>query len=187
MIDDDSVKAKKQQRIEVIYKFLDQLFSNRKITSEYCWEVISPQPEIDWEYFESVLTHEQLCSFRAVSRIAYYLPQEPFYEFQDCLEWDINGHCVQNENDLIEYGKYGVSSATTLIAFVLCHKSNQWPDRMGPMSRFMIENVRKMGTVRIILKYQIDNNPKNTLTDNCILRLSKSSIKAVILFPIVNY
>lgn len=147
MVDNENSVELKKKRMHVISTFLDQLFSNRKVTSEYCWEVIAPQPKIDWAYFERVLSSEQLCSFRAISRIAYYLPQEPFYELVDGYEWDIAGRCVQNENDLIEYSKYVASSVATLCTFVFCHKSYQWPDRMGPKCRTMLENARKMGLV----------------------------------------
>lgn len=149
MVDNEHSIESKKQRMHVIYTFLDQMFSNRKITSEYCWQVIhgAPQPIIDWPYFERVLSHEQLCAFRSIARIAYYMPQEPFYELMEGYEWDIAGRYVQNEKDLIEYSKYVASSVATLCTFVFCHKSYKWPDRMGPKCRSMLENARKMGLV----------------------------------------
>lgn len=148
IIDEEhDVQSKRQQRMHVICTFLDQLFSNRRITSEYCWEMIVPQPKIDWPYFEGELTNEQLCVFRALSRIAYYLPQEPFYELMHGYAWDIAKSIVRNESDLIEYSKYVTSSGGTLCTFVLCQKSYQWPDRMGPKCRFMFENIQKLGVV----------------------------------------
>lgn len=148
MIDDDSGIELKKQRLSITLTFLDQLYSNRKITSEYCWDVIAPKPQINWPYFERVLNNDQLSAFRSLSRIAYYLPQEPFYELMDGYEWDIVGRCVQNENDLIKYTNLVASSISVMMTFVFCHKSNQWPDRMGPKCRTMIENARKIGVVR---------------------------------------
>lgn len=164
MVDNEHSIESKKQRMQVIYKFLDQMFSNREKKSEYCWDVIAPQPEIDWPYFERVLSHEQLCSFRSISRIAYYLPHEPFYELMQGYEWDIAARCVQDETDLIEYSKYVASSVATLCTFVFCHKSYQWPDRMGPKCRSMLESARKMGLVcpkemlnrKIIMRYRND-------------------------------
>lgn len=141
-----SVELKKKQ-VEIISTFLDQMFSNRKIKSEYCWETTESEPNIDWTYFEKHLTKEQLSSFRAINRIVYYMPQEPFYELVEGYKWDIDGRAVLNENDLIEYSKYVASSVATLCTFVFCHKSCHWPDEMGPKTRTMLENARKMGLV----------------------------------------
>lgn len=147
MVDNEQAVEMKKERVDVIVKFLDQLFSNRKITSEYCWDTTSSNPKIDWPYFHQKLSEEQLCSFRAISRIAYYMPQEPFYELVEGYKWDIEGRAVLNENDLIEYSKYVASSVATLCTFVFCHKSYHWPDQMGPKCRSMLENARKMGLV----------------------------------------
>lgn len=146
MIDNESTETKKQ-RVSIIVEFLNQLFANRRITSDYCWELVNKSAAIDWKYFEKELTNEQLRSFRAISRIAYYMPQEPFYELVEGYKWDIEERAVLNENDLIEYSKYVASSVATLCTFVFCHKSNQWPDNMGSKCHTMLENARKMGLV----------------------------------------
>lgn len=150
MVDNEHSVDLKKERVRVILEFLDQLFSNRKIKSEYCWETISSDPIIDWKHFEKQLTKEQLSSFRAITRIAYYMPQEPFYELVEGYKWDIDGRAVLHENDLIEYSKYVASSVATLCTFVFCHKSYKWPDNMGSKSRSMLENARKMGLVSLI-------------------------------------
>lgn len=148
MVDNEHSVELKEKRVQVIQVFLNQLFSNRKIKSDYCWESDGKEPQIDWKYFEVQLTSEQLSSFRAIARIAYYMPQEPFYELVAGYKWDIDGRAVLNENDLIEYSKYVASSVATLCTFVFCHKSYKWPDDMGPKCRQMLENARKMGMVR---------------------------------------
>lgn len=147
MVDNELSVGLKKERVKVILEFLDQMFSNRKITSEYCWEITSSDPKIDWKYFEKQLTKEQLSSFRAINRIAHYMPQEPFYELVEGYKWDIDGRGVRDEDDLIEYSKYVASSVAVLCSFVFCHKSCHWPDEMGPKSRAMLENARKMGLV----------------------------------------
>lgn len=150
MIDNEQSIELKKERHRTILDFLNQLFSNRKIKSDYCWETDGSEPKIDWKYFEMHLTKEQLSSFRAIARISYYMPQEPFYELIDGYKWDIDGRAVLNENDLIEYSKYVASSVATLCTFVFCHKSYKWPDNMGPKSRAMLDSARKMGLVRLI-------------------------------------
>lgn len=147
MVDNEHSVELKKERVKVILEFLDQLFSNRRIKSEYCWETNDTDPNIDWKYFEKQLDNEQMSAFRAIARIAYYMPQEPFYELVDGYKWDIDGRPVLNENDLIEYSKYVASSVATLCTFVFCHKSYQWPDNMGPKCRKMLDSARKMGLV----------------------------------------
>lgn len=150
MVDNELSVELKKQRVKTILEFLDQMFSNRRVKpgSEYCWETVASEPKIDWAHFEKQLSQEQISSFRAINRIAYYMPQEPFYELVEGYKWDIDGRAVLNENDLMEYSKYVASSVATLCTFVFCHKSCHWPDDMGPKSRIMIENARKMGLVR---------------------------------------
>lgn len=148
MVDNEHSVQLKKEGVKIIVEFLDQLFANRRITSEYCWELMKgAKCNIDWKYFEKHLTKEQAASFRAISRISYYMPQEPFYELVDGYNWDTVGRAVHNENDLIEYSKCVASSVATLCIFVFCYKSSRWPDQMGAKCRSMIENARKMGVV----------------------------------------
>lgn len=149
MVDNENDIDLKKERVRIIQEFLNQLFANRHITSDYCWENANySDAVVDWKYFENHLTHDQLASFRAIARISYYMPQEPFYELVEGYKWDVEGIKMRDENDLIEYSKYVASSVATLCTFVFCHKSYQWPDNMGPKSRSMLENARKMGLVR---------------------------------------
>lgn len=149
MVDNEHSGQLKKERIKIIVEFLDRLFANRRITSPYSWELLNcAKCTIDWKYFEKQLTIEQVATFRALSRIAYYMPQEPFYELVDGYNWDIDGRPILDENDLIEYSKCAASSVVILATIVFCHKSNRWPDEMGAQFRSMIDNAQKMGPVR---------------------------------------
>lgn len=150
MIDNENSIELKKNRLNVIIEFLDQLFENRIPTKNYNWTLRdeSNPSSIRWKYFEENLSSEQLSSFRSISRIAYYLPQEPFYELVDGYKWDIDGRLVNTENDLLEYSKCVASSVATLCTFIFCHKSYRWPDNFGPKCQTMLENARKMGLVR---------------------------------------
>ncbi len=148
MIDTEHSTELKKRRLDVITQFLNQLFANRKTSSGYTWQLTNNcEPSIDWKYFEKHLTGKQLCAFRGIARISFYMPQEPFYELVDGYKWDIDGRAISHEDDLIEYSKYVASSVATLCTFIYCHKCCQWPDEMGPKSRSMLENARKMGLV----------------------------------------
>lgn len=147
MVDNETETVQKQEQVHIIKKFLNQLFANRKIIGLYKWEMITSDSQIDWEYFENRLNGKQLSTFRAIARISYYLPQEPFYELLDGFVWDINNRIVENENDLMEYSKYVASSVATLCTFIFCHKCAEWPDELGPKCETMLLNARKMGLV----------------------------------------
>lgn len=151
MVDNCHSKELKKNRLNVIIEFLNQLFANRTDVSCYTWKLLSDrESSIDWKYFERQLTKKELSAFRAVSRIAFYLPQEPFYELVEGYKWDIDGRAVRHENDLIEYSEYVASSVATLSTFVFCHKCCRWPDEVGPKTRSMLENARQMGLVSVL-------------------------------------
>lgn len=75
------------------------------------------------------------------------MPQEPFYELMQGYQRDVDRQCIQNENDLIEYAAMVSGNASIMVTWVLCHKSNQWPHKMGSKYGIMLENARKTGTV----------------------------------------
>ncbi|XP_031631815.1 bifunctional lycopene cyclase/phytoene synthase-like [Contarinia nasturtii] len=156
MVDNNESVEFKNEQVQIMTKFLNQLFSNRKIISKYCWTTISSSPIIDWKYFETQLTDEQLSSFRAFARIAYYLPQELLEELIDGYKWDAIGKAVLHEGDLFEYSKYVSSSTASLCTFVLFHKTCKWADNMGPKCRYMLENNRKIGLVIQIIHMSRD-------------------------------
>lgn len=151
MIDVPQSAAPKKERMEVIVKFLNELFRHRKVESFFEWTEENDDIEktINWDYFEEYLSDVELSAFRSLCRIAYYLPHEPFYELIEGYKWDIEEKPIRNELDLMEYSKYIASSVATLCTFTFCHRSNQWPDKFGPACQSMIDNARKMGMVSI--------------------------------------
>lgn len=152
MVDNEIFVEQKRHQVELITKFIDQLFSNRRVTDVYVWQCDQQvnHPEVDWKYFKNHLNEKQLASFRSIARISYYLPQEPFYELVQGYIWDIDQRTVRNEDDLLEYSKYVASSVATLCTFVFCHKTYQWPDNFGTKCKTMLENARKMGLVNLL-------------------------------------
>lgn len=155
MIDIPESTDLKKERLNVMIKFLNQLFHHRQSKNYFEWteEIEDYKQKIDWPYFEKCLSDGELSAFRSISRIAYYLPHQPFYELVEGYKWDIEEKPVRNEFDLMEYSKYVASSVATLCIFVCCYKSNQWPDNFGPACQYMIENARKMGMVCLNLLY----------------------------------
>lgn len=159
MIDTPESTDLKKERLDIIVKFLNQLFRHRHVKNYFEWteDIEDSAQKIDWPYFENCLSDEELSAFRSVTLIAYYLPHEPFYELVEGYKWDIDEKPVRNELDLMEYSKYVASSVATLCTFIFCYKSNQWPDNFGPACQCMIENARKMGMVTQIQHFIFNN------------------------------
>lgn len=153
MIDRETEKEERRKQLNIITKFLDQLFSNRVSKGYFNWHIKEGSSNdvaalVDWNYFKENLTIEQLAAFRAISRITYYLPQKPFYELIEGYNWDIEGRLLKDEEDLKLYSSYVASSVATLCTFIVCKRSNYWPDNFGPKCESMIEHARNMGMVR---------------------------------------
>lgn len=152
MIDRETEVAERQKQLNVIKTFLDQLFSNRDSAGYFDWRakeksVAYSKDLVDWAYFKKNLTREELAAFRAISRITHYLPQQPFYELVEGYKWDIDGRLVKHEEDLKLYSSYVASSVATLCTFIVCTRSNYWPDNFGKKCETMIEHARNMGMV----------------------------------------
>lgn len=153
MIDRETEVAGCKKQLNMIQTFLDQLFGDRVSVSYFDWSVkqkstAESADSVDWAYFQKHLTVEQLASFRGISRIAHYLPQQPFYELVEGYKWDIDGRLVKHEDDLKLYSSYVASSVATLCTFIVCKRSNYWPDNFGKKCEAMIEHARNMGMVR---------------------------------------
>lgn len=155
MIDNETETAERNRILNIIVEFLNQLFSERVTTSVFIW-YNKPNPDrkscerVDWSYFKEHLTLEQLAAFRAISRISHYLPQEPFYELMEGYKWDIDSRPINNVDDLKLYSSYVASSVATLCTFIVCTRSNHWPDNFGIKCTNMIEHARNMGMVCIL-------------------------------------
>lgn len=127
MVDNENDLSAKRAKIEVVKRFLNQLFSKRSVH----WPKVIALDEnqsVDWDYFEKILTYEELCAFRAISRISHFLPSTPLHDLARGFEWDIENREVKNQNDLVKYCGYvagTVGELSTAIAFYRANGSLQ--------------------------------------------------------------
>jgi len=116
-------------------------------------------------YYSDLLSREELAAFRSLSRIAYQLPAEPFYELCQGYEWDILGKVVETEDQLTEYCSYVASSVGVLCTFVMANERRDWFS--GSLSkplereREVVEAARNMG-----LSLQLTNIARDIVTDS---------------------
>ncbi len=165
MVDNASSADERQKKLGVIQTFLKQLFSDRTLNSgtwKYGLHKKSPNSttlaKVDWKYFQSRLTEEEMAAFRCLSRISAHLPPEPFQELCRGYEWDISGRSVESEADLIEYSEYVASSVAVLCTYVMLRGHKELNEgKHGTM----IELARDIGK-----SLQIVNIARDIVTDS---------------------
>lgn len=145
MIDEEPDVEKQKCKLELIKQFINELFADRK--SDYDVKTTPYKVNIDWTLYQSKLTNVEMSSFRAIFRIAFYLPRKPFYELLAGYEWDIEGRLVRNEDDLLLYSSYVAGSIGTLCVYVMMYRcDNDKYDLLGNYD-YVIEKAQQMGCV----------------------------------------
>lgn len=150
MIDDESNVEKKKHKLEIIKIFIKELFADRK--SDYEVKTRPQDTKIDWANYESELTNEEISCFRALSRIAFYLPRKPFYELLLGYQWDLEGRLIRNEDDLLLYSNYVAGSIGTLCVFLIIHKCDDGKHGLKENYDYVIEKAQQMGRVSYLFQ-----------------------------------
>ncbi|XP_026807314.1 bifunctional lycopene cyclase/phytoene synthase-like [Rhopalosiphum maidis] len=122
MVDDESDFENKKIKLKLCYKFINELFADRKSdfdVKSYPQEII-----IDWKEYESELTEEELAIFRAFSRIAFLLPRKPFEELFDGFQLDLSGTLYKNVNDLLIYFTLVAGSFGAMCVYIIMYRYN---------------------------------------------------------------
>lgn len=152
MIDDELDAKKKQHKYNVIEKFVGELFADRKSDSD-----VKTRPcaaNIDWSNYRSELTDREIASFRALSRIAFYLPRRPFNELLAGYKWDIEGRLVKNEDDLMLYSSYVAGSVGALCVYVMMYRCDSDKHDLADNNDYVIDKARQMGRVSRCILYR---------------------------------
>lgn len=146
MIDNEPDADRKRLKLVLIKRFVDQLFADRD--SDYDVKTAGRAPHVDWAQYRSELSAVELSCFRAITRIAFYLPRKPFYELIDGYKWDVDGKTVQDETDLLLYSNYVAGSVGALCVYVMIHKSGATRDSANSeINEFVIKKAYQMGQV----------------------------------------
>lgn len=145
MIDDEPDVEKQKHNLELTKKFIDELFADRK--SDYDVKAKPYVIKIDWAQYQSELTYVQMASFRAISRIAFYLPRKPFYELLEGYQWDMERRLVKSEKDLLLYSSYVAGSIGTLCVYVMMYRCDNDKFELLDNYDIVIEKAQQMGRV----------------------------------------
>lgn len=145
MIDDELDVEKKKRKFELTERFINELFHDRK--SDYDVHTKPQELKIDWTKYESELTDEEMSCFRALSRIAFYLPRKPFDELLAGYKWDIEGRLVKNEDDLLLYSTYVAGSVGALCVYVMMFRCDNDKYELVENYDYVIEKAYQMGRV----------------------------------------
>lgn len=147
MIDSEQDAGRKERKLSLIERFIDELFADRRSDYE-----VRPAPpvrglDIDWTPYRVELADEELSCFRALSRISFYLPRKPFYELLEGYRWDVAGKPILTEDDLLLYSSHVASSVGVLCVYVMVYNSGS--NHCALTGRdFVLQRARQMGQVR---------------------------------------
>jgi len=154
MIDDESDFENKKVKLKLLFKFVDELFADRK--SDY--EVHSKPKEMtmDWKHYQSVLTQEELSILRAFSRIAFFLPRKAFEEVVAGFQLDLNGTLYKDENDLMRYLNYVAGSFGAMCIYIIMYRYNIEKYEFVEKDDYLLKKSYQIGNVSSF--YQIFKN-----------------------------
>lgn len=127
---DSPVKTveEKTEFIEVLRDYLNQLFDNRTNFGYLRWAEIDSNRSIDWTRLKQHLNNEELAVFKCLSRMVYYLPQEPLYELLNGFETDVNLRVIKDDTELHAYLNDISTSVGTVYLFICFHRGDGWTD-----------------------------------------------------------
>lgn len=145
MIDEELDVEKKKLKFELTERFINELFHDRK--SDYDVKTKPQELNIDWKKYQSELTDAEMACFRALSRIAFYLPRKPFDELLAGYKWDIEGRLVRNEDDLLLYSTYVAGSVGALCVYVMMYRCDNDNYDLVENYDYVIEKAYQMGRV----------------------------------------
>lgn len=116
-------EMEKKNFIKYSREFFHRVFSNREVTGYFRWQELEPREAvIDWVYFAKHFDHVQMGVLRGISRIAHYLPQEPFFQLLKALERDICFDIIKDEEDFVEHAS-GSACFNIPMIWISCHRS----------------------------------------------------------------
>lgn len=141
----------KERFVRILRKFLDELFANRVVHENLRWTDIKTKTDdnkIDWNYLGQHLNDDEIIIFRCLSRIVYYLPQEPFYDMLAGFETDLKLGVIANTTELRNYCANAANSLTMFI-FICCHKNDCWPSDINERFDSMFKKIRTLCIVSI--------------------------------------
>lgn len=151
MIDDESDFENKKVKLKLLFKFVDELFADRK--SDY--EVYSKPREVtmDWKVYESVLTQEELSILRAFSRIAFLLPRKPFEEIISGFQMDMDGTLYKDEKELLKYITLVAGSFGAMCVYIILYRYNLDKYDFVEKDDYLIEKSYQIGNVSFSPKF----------------------------------
>ena len=149
--DEFPMRQKVLHNLQLMKQFIDQLYGNFSESFDYVYDLpesLDPakKPKVDWDYFSQNLSARELAVFRAVSRIAYYLPEAAFRELIKCYEWDTYETLVNDRADLLLYCQYAASSVAYFMVYITCYKYG-YSYLLTNENRYKLEDMRTLGKV----------------------------------------
>lgn len=150
IIDDISTShaEKRKLKLKLVNKFFKELFADRK--SDYDVKSIPHEADIDWTEYQSVLSNNELASFCALARIAFFLPRKPFEELLAGYNLDMGGTLYRNENDLLTYSNNVAGSFGAVCVYIIMYRYNIDRYEFVEKDDFLIKKSYQIGNVSLV-------------------------------------
>lgn len=145
MFDSKTDEKKKKLKLELSKQFISEIFADRK--SDYDVKKTPQEVKIDWKKYESEFTDVELSSYRAVSRIAFFLPRKPFEELFAGYQWDLEFTLVRNEKDLMLYTSYVAGSIGAMCLYVIMYRYGNDMNDLVDKADYLTKHAYKIGQV----------------------------------------
>lgn len=147
VVDDTSASnaEKLKSKLKLYYKFVKEQFADRK--SDYDVKSTPHEVDIDWTEYESVLPDVELASFRALARIAFFLPRKPFEEVLAGFKLDMGGTLYRDENDLLRFCNNVAGTFGALFVYIVMYRYNLDKYEFLEKDDFLIKKSYQIGNV----------------------------------------
>jgi len=147
VVDDTSASnaEKLKLKLNLYYKFVREQFADRK--SDYDVKSKPHEVDIDWTQYESLLPDVELASFRALARIAFFLPRKPFEEALAGFELDMGGTLYKDEDDLLRFCNNVAGSFGAFCVYIIMYRYNIDKYKFLEKDDFLIKKSYQIGNV----------------------------------------
>jgi len=145
IMDDASNMDDKKLKLKLLHKYVGECFADRK--SDYDVKSIPHEVNIDWTPYESSFNIEQMASFRALSRIVFFLPRKPYEELLAGLECDLANALYKTEKDVVDYFTLISGSHSVMCIYSFLYRFNIDKYELVEKDDYVIKKAYQLGNV----------------------------------------
>lgn len=154
MFDNGADPIKQRRDLKLCFEFINELFADRKTAHHV--KRTPKAVKVDWTKYESQLNNTEMALFRALARIAFYLPAAPLIEMFNAFQWDVDCKLFETEEDLMTYTNNlgGINAALAVYVILFRDHNDKYYDIVEKGKKEIIVQkvykIRQVGYFRTI-------------------------------------